>query len=74
MKDQEKIIRLLRISGGGFIAAGLFVFFNIGGMPALLGVEGDVQEILGGALMVVGMLDLAFTPRILEMVNRNNKK
>ena len=75
VESREKVIKFVRFGGGVLIVFGLMVFFDIGGISGLLGFEtGDgMTRMYGGALMFVGLVDVVFVPRILEMAISSKK-
>lgn len=61
---RDMAIRLIRLSGLGLIAAGLAVFFNLGNISGIMGLNDDIKKLLGGASMMLGLVDVIVLPRI----------
>ncbi len=67
--QRQKLIRILRFTGAGFIMAGTVVALDLGGIGALLGF-GDSAGLIGGVFAFVGIMDLVVVPAILEHAAR----
>lgn len=64
---QEKVIKILRASGGFLMLAGAAIWSDIGGFATAIHVEDQtVRQILGGMLFVVGVVDYVVMPMVLS--------
>lgn len=71
---QKRLIRLLRISGGVFIVIGGIFFADLGDIASLLDLQMDqMNRLVGGLMMLVGVLDVVLVPRILQIVFDKNR-
>lgn len=64
------VVRALRFGGALLLLAGLGVFFDAGGVRDFFSLKDNAAgaQILGGALMIAGIIDLVLAPRLLEAV------
>jgi hypothetical protein len=63
--QKDMVIRVVRLSGLAFIVAGLAVLFNLGNISEIVGLNDDINKLLGGVLMMIGLVDIIAVPRAL---------
>ena len=61
------IIHVVRMTGAMFLLAGGSLALNLGGFADVLGLlDGGKNQIVGGAIALVGLMDVIVVPRLLE--------
>lgn len=66
VKNREYIVRLLRITAAGLLMTGVALMMDAGGMASFLGLKDDgLNQIIGGMLIIMAIIDIAVVPRFL---------
>ena len=61
------IIHVVRMTGAMFLLGGGSLALNLGGFADVLGLlDGGKNQIVGGAIALVGLMDVIVVPRLLE--------
>ena len=65
--QQAQIIKVIRFSGVMMILLGTAAFFDLGGVATMIGLGTDnLNQILGGMLMIAGVIEIVVLPRLIE--------
>ncbi len=63
------VVNIVRGAGAVMMVAGTAIALNIGGVATLIGLGDDIQKMVGGCIVAVGLVDFFVLPAFIAKMN-----